>query len=107
MRIFTEHRIENGLAAGNKGIPTNGESVKVRCPAAVLLFIRRYQNIEPLLYAIRTFRYDLKCNLAEHCRQWQRTRNFPGADLNPNGHSPDFLGGIYAAFLLWNEQRGI
>ena len=30
-----------------KGIPTNGESVKVRCPAAVLLFIRRYQNTEP------------------------------------------------------------
>jgi hypothetical protein len=41
MRIFTEHRIENGLAAGNKGIPINGESVKVRCPAAILLFIRR------------------------------------------------------------------
>ena len=47
MRIFTEHRIENRLAAGNKGIPTNGESVKVRYPAAVLLFIRRYQNTEP------------------------------------------------------------
>ena len=49
MRIFTEHRIENGLAAGNKGIPTNGESVKVRCPAAILLFIRRYiDKAEPL-----------------------------------------------------------
>ena len=49
MRIFTEHRIENGLAAGNKGIPINGESVKVRCPAAVLYFIRRYINkAEPL-----------------------------------------------------------
>ena len=49
MRIFTEHRIENGLAAGNKGIPINGESVKVRCPAAILLFIRRYiDKAEPL-----------------------------------------------------------
>ena len=49
MRIFTEHRIENGLAAGNKGIPKNGESVKVRCPAAILLFIRRYiDKAEPL-----------------------------------------------------------
>ena len=38
MRIFTEHRIENGLAAGNKGIPTNGESVKVRCQ-------RRFKNV--------------------------------------------------------------
>lgn len=44
MRIFTGHRIENRLAAGNKGIPTNGESVKVRCPVAILLFIRRYIN---------------------------------------------------------------
>lgn len=28
MRIFTEHRIENRLAAGNKGILTNGEKRK-------------------------------------------------------------------------------
>lgn len=49
MRIFTEHRIENGLAAGNKGIPISGESVKVRCLAAILLFIRRYiDKAEPL-----------------------------------------------------------
>ncbi len=49
MRIFTEHRIENRLAAGNKGIHTNVESVIVRCPAAILLFIRRYINkAEPL-----------------------------------------------------------
>ena len=45
--FFTEHRIENRLVAGNKGIPTNGESVKVCCPAAVLLFIIRYKNTEP------------------------------------------------------------
>ena len=44
MRILQNIGIENRLAAGNKGIPTNGESVKVRYPAAVLLFIRRYQN---------------------------------------------------------------
>ena len=49
MRILQNIGIENRLAAGNKGIPTNGESVKVRCPAAVLLFIRRYINkVEPL-----------------------------------------------------------
>ena len=32
---YTERRVENRLAAGHKGIPTNGESVKVRCPAIV------------------------------------------------------------------------
>ena len=49
MRILQNIGIENRLAAGNKGIPTNGESVKVRYPAAVLLFIRRYINkAEPL-----------------------------------------------------------
>ena len=47
MRILQNIGIENRLAAGNKGIPTNGESVKVRYLAAVLLFIRRYQNTEP------------------------------------------------------------
>ena len=88
MRILQNIGIENRLAAGNKGIPTNGESVKVRYPAAVLLFIRRYQNTEPPLYAIRTFRYGLECKLVEHSHKWQRTRNFSGADLNPDGHSP-------------------
>ena len=35
--------------SSTQGIPTNGESVKVRYPAAVLLFIRRYINkAEPL-----------------------------------------------------------
>lgn len=49
MRILQNIGIENRLATGNKGIPTNGESVKVHCPAAVLLFIRRYINkAEPL-----------------------------------------------------------
>lgn len=38
MRILQNIGIENRLAAGNKGIPTNGESVKVRYPAAGLLF---------------------------------------------------------------------
>ena len=41
--------MDNRLEAGNKGIPTNGESVKVRCPAAILLFIRRYINKAELL----------------------------------------------------------
>lgn len=49
MRIFTERRIESILAAVHKGIPTNGESVKERCPTAVLLFIRRYINKAELL----------------------------------------------------------
>ena len=49
MRILQNIGIANRLAAGNKGIPTNGESVKVRYPAAVLLFIRCYINkVEPL-----------------------------------------------------------
>ena len=65
MRIYrAEDRKQTG--SSTQGIPTNGESVKVRYPASVLLFIRRYQNkAEPLLYATRTFRYGLKCNLAE------------------------------------------
>ena len=49
MRILQNIGIENRLAAGNKGIPTNGESVKVSCPAAVLHFIRRYINKAELL----------------------------------------------------------
>ena len=49
MRILQNIGIANRLAAGNKGIPTNGESVKVRYPVAVLLFIRRYiDKAEPL-----------------------------------------------------------
>ena len=40
MRIFTEHRIENRLAAGNKGIPTNGESVSK--------FAFRCRNVLPM-----------------------------------------------------------
>lgn len=55
----------------------------------VRLLLRHYPDkAEPLLYAIRTLRFDLECNLAEHRHKWQRTRNFPGADLNPDGHSP-------------------
>ena len=57
MRILQNIGIENRLAAGNKGIPTNGESVKVRYPAAVLLFIRRYINkAEPLNNEFRSFK---------------------------------------------------
>ena len=70
MRILQNIGIENRLAAGNKGIPTNGESVKVRYPAAVLLLsdVTKTQN------------------------RPASTRNFPGADLNPYRHNPDFPG---------------
>ena len=46
MRIFTEHRIENRLAAGNNGIPTNGESVKVYrlLPSCILPDVTKTQS---------------------------------------------------------------
>lgn len=83
MRIFTEHRIENGLAAGNKGIPINGESVKVRCPAAILLFIRRYiDKAEPLnneFYLLKV-RFEMQPCRAEPPGQYPE---FSGSKLEP------------------------
>lgn len=41
----------------------SGDSLNIRYPS----------KAKPLLYAIRTLRFGLKRNLAEHSHQWQRT----------------------------------
>ena len=46
----------------------------------------RYQNTEPLLYAIRTLRYDLKWNLAEPPGQHQE---FSGSKSDPEQGGAD------------------
>ena len=57
MRIFTEHRIENRLAAGNKGILTNGEKRKSALSCCRLAFYQTlHKKAEPLNNEFRSFK---------------------------------------------------